>query len=123
MKGYNKDIGYLGESLAIKYLVNKGYSILEKNYRIKLGEIDIICRKNNILIFVEVKSRYTNNYGYPIESVTYSKQKKIINISKFYILTNKYYNSNIRYDIIEVLLNNANEFYNINHIEDAFRTY
>lgn len=123
MKGYNKDIGYLGESLAIKYLVNKGYSILEKNYRIKLGEIDIICRKNNILIFVEVKSRYTNNYGYPIESVTYSKQKKIINISKFYILTNKCYNSNIRYDIIEVLLNNSNEFYNINHIEDAFRTY
>lgn len=123
LKSFNKDIGTFGEELSIQYLINNGYYILEKNYRYKRGEIDIICRKKNLLIFVEVKSRYTNSYGFPIESVTYYKQKQIIRISMLYIILNKYNNFNVRYDIIEVFFNNNNELFNINHTADAFRTY
>lgn len=123
MKKCNKDIGTLGESLSIKYLINNGFVILEKNYRNKLGEIDIICKSDDLLVFVEVKSRYTNNYGAPIESVTYSKQKRIINISKIYILLNKLHNFNVRYDVVEVFFNSNNHFFKINHIDDAFRCF
>lgn len=59
----NKDIGNFSEDLAKKYLEKNDYSILDCNFKNFLGEIDIICKKNNLLIIVEVKSRYNNNYG------------------------------------------------------------
>ena len=123
MKHYNKDIGTYGENLALKHLTNKGYKILEMNYRSKYGEIDIISFYNNLIVFVEVKSRYTNSFGLPMESVTYSKQKQIIKLSSYYVFKNKLYNFNIRYDVIEVLFNKLNNSLYINHIEDAFRCY
>lgn len=123
VKSFNKDIGSFGEDLSINYLIDNGYYILEKNYRNKIGEIDIICKKNNLLIFIEVKSRYTNSYGFPIESVTYYKRKQIIKVSMLYIILNRYNNFNIRYDVIEVFFNKNNELFNINHTIDAFRTY
>lgn len=123
MKSFNKDIGSFGEDLSINYLIDNGYYILEKNYRNKIGEIDVICKKNNLLIFIEVKSRYTNSYGFPIESVTYYKRKQIIKVSMLYIILNKYNNFNIRYDVIEVFFNKNNDLFNINHTTDAFRTY
>lgn len=123
MKNFNKDIGSFGEDLSINYLIDNGYYILEKNYRNKIGEIDVICKKNNLLIFIEVKSRYTNSYGFPIESVTYYKRKQIIKVSMLYIILNKYNNFNIRYDVIEVFFNKNNDLFNINHTTDAFRTY
>lgn len=123
VKSYNKEIGSYGEILSINYLIKNGYFILDKNYRNRLGEIDIVCKKNDILVFIEVKSRYTNTYGSPMESVTYYKQKQIIKISKLYIMLKKYTNINIRYDVIEVVFNNKNQLFNINHVLDAFRTY
>ncbi len=123
MKNLNKDIGSYGEDLAYKYLLNLNHKILEKNYRSKLGEIDIISSFNNMIIFTEVKSRYTNSYGSPMESVTYYKQRQIIKLSSYYILINKFNNYNIRYDVIEILFNKLNQNFTINHIKDAFRTY
>jgi putative endonuclease len=123
VKCYNKEIGSYGEMLSINYLIKNGYFILDKNYRNRFGEIDIVCKKDDILVFIEVKSRYTNTYGSPIESVTYYKQKQIIKISKLYITLKKYTNIDIRYDVIEVVLNNKNQLFSINHISDAFRTY
>ena len=123
MKNYNKEIGSYGETLARDFLINGGYNILDMNYRNKYGEIDIICRKNNLIIFCEVKSRYTNSFGNPIESVTYYKQKQIIKLSEIYLLYKKYHSHNVRYDIIEVIFNNQNASFKINHIKDAFRLY
>lgn len=123
MKSLNKDIGYYGEDLACKYLLNIKHKILEKNYRNKLGEIDIISFFDNIIIFTEVKSRYTNSYGSPMESVTYYKQKQIIKLSSYYILTNKFNKYNVRYDVIEIIFNKLNQDFTINHIKDAFRAY
>ena len=123
MKKYNKEIGTYGENIAKDFLITNGYKILDMNYRNKHGEIDIICKLNNIIIFCEIKSRYTNSFGSPIESVTYYKQKQIINLSQFYIIRNKLFNYDIRYDIIEIILNNINASYTLNHVKDAFRTY
>ena len=123
MHSYNKDIGSFGEALARDYLISKGYKILNMNFRNKFGEIDIICKKNNLLIFCEIKSRYSNSFGYPIESITCYKQKQIIKLSELYLISKKYYNFNVRYDIIEVIFNTITSYHIINHVQDAFRAY
>lgn len=123
MHSYNKDIGSFGEALARDYLISKGYKILNMNFRNKFGEIDIICKKNNLLIFFEIKSRYSNSFGSPIESITCYKQKQIIKLSELYLISKKYYNFNVRYDIIEVIFNTITSSHIINHVQDAFRAY
>ena len=123
MHSYNKDIGSFGEALARDYLISKGYKTLNMNFRNKFGEIDIICKKNNLLIFCEIKSRYSNSFGSPIESITCCKQKQIIKLSELYLISKKYYNFNVRYDIIEVIFNTITSSHIINHVQDAFRAY
>ena len=123
MKKYNKCIGNYGEDLACSFLKNLGYTILDRNFRTRYGEIDIICSYKDIIIFLEIKSRYTNNYGLPIESVTYSKQKQIIKLSKSYIHLKNLYNFNIRYDIISIIFSNKDNSYKLSHLCDAFRIY
>ena len=123
MNNYKKLIGEFGESLARDYLISKGYRILNMNYRNRFGEIDIVCMNKDLLIFCEIKSSYSNSFGFPIESVTYYKQNQIIKLSKLYSMSKKYFDYNIRYDIIEIIFNNLNSSYIINHIEDAFRAY
>lgn len=85
IKCYNKRIGSVGEDLAEIILKSKGYEILERNYRTKLGEIDLIGIKNGILTFVEVKTRSSTNFGEGKESIDYNKMKHIRNASNWYI--------------------------------------
>lgn len=112
----NKEKGEIGEKIASKYLLSKGAEILENNYRIKSGEVDIIAKLDNELIFVEVKSRSSIRYGYPSESVNYNKIKKITNTAKYYILKNNLYNVPIRFDVVEIYFSE----HRINHIVNAF---
>lgn len=123
MKNLNKAIGDYAEKIACDFLSKNHYNIIERNFRNHLGEIDIICIKEKILIIVEVKGRYNINYGFPQEAVTYSKQKSIAKVTASYINFKKLYNFNIRFDVIEILFNNDNSLYKINHIKDAFRLY
>lgn len=113
----NIEKGRLGEKIGADYLISLGYKIIEMNYKNKIGEIDIIALDKDVLVFVEVKSRTSNNYGYPYEAVNYKKQKKIINTSMMYIKYKKVSNIQLRYDIIEVYLTKKDK---INHIENAF---
>jgi putative endonuclease len=112
----NRQVGAIGEDIARNYLVENEFIILEQNYRNKIGEIDLIAKKEDEIIFIEVKSRKNLNYGYPSEAVNMKKQLKILNTSKIYILANRLNNSRLRYDVIEVYLRDNN----INHIENAF---
>ena len=113
-------IGNVGENLAVKFLISNGYHILERNYRCKSGEIDIIAYEisTNELVFVEVKTRSNNKFGRPCESVKKSKQEHIKRVAKFYIYQKKIKNQNIRFDVIEVF--SFNKLYNIEHIKQAF---
>ncbi len=121
MKTFNKDIGALGENISENYLKNLGYRILDKNFRCKCGEIDLIAINKGYICFVEVKTRYGINYGTPAESVTSSKQKKIYKTAQVYILMKNIIDYNFRFDVIEVLLNSNNNDFLVNHIEDAFQ--
>lgn len=114
---YNINRGKEGEYIASKYLKSKGYKILDNNYRNKIGEIDLIALDEDILVFIEVKTRTSINYGYAFEAVDFRKQRKIINTSLVYIKYNKYIDTQIRYDIIEVYLTKEPK---INHLENAF---
>lgn len=121
MKAFNKDIGALGEDIAGTHLKSLSYKILDKNFRCKCGEIDLVALNNGYICFIEVKTRYGIKFGLPAESVTYSKQKKIYKTAQVYISLKNINDSNFRFDVIEVILNSANNDFLVNHIEDAFQ--
>ena len=79
------DLGKLGEEIACKYLQQEGYKIVYRNYRTRFAEIDIIAEKNNILSFIEVKTRTSQKFGEPVEAVTLAKQKKIHRCAEAYL--------------------------------------
>lgn len=121
MKKLNKEIGNYCEDLAKIYLKKNNYHVLDCNFKNFLGEIDIVCIQNNLLIIVEVKGRYSYDYGLPKESVNFSKQRSIIKVTNAYISYKKLFNLNVRFDIIEIYLNSKNTDFTLNHIKDAFR--
>ena len=114
----NKVLGNIGEEIAVNYLRVKGYKILDRNYRTRYGEIDIILLIEDLLVFVEVKTRRNNKYGDPVESVNYNKVNKIINTANNYLANKKMYNFNVRFDVVEIKFDKIPK---INHIKDAFR--
>ena len=109
--------GYEGEQLAADFLVQKGFEVVERNYRHKHSEIDLIVKKGNWLIFVEVKTRSSYAFGYPEEFVDYKKVKTILEGADHYIYKNNW-QGNVRYDIVSVRLNKDTP--EIVHLEDAF---
>ncbi len=117
MKFKNRIIGNRGENVAKKYLLNQGYNILDKNYTCNIGEIDIIAEKEGLIVFIEVKSRNSLNFGYPYEAVDRKKQIKLIKVAQNYINYKRIRNTQFRFDIIEVYLKQSNR---VNHIKDAF---
>ena len=110
-----RKFGIIGEKIAQGYLTNKCYKIIETNYYTKRGEIDIICQKDNYIIFVEVKTRTSLEFGTPAMAVNYTKRKHIKSVAKMYLYLNNLKNFAIRFDVIEVFIINGK--CNINHIE------
>ena len=96
-------LGKKGEAQAVVFLKKKGYKILKTNYVNKLGEIDIICRHKDEIVFVEVKTRTSEKFGLPRESVTEYKQNKIRLVATLYLQSNNILDSKVRFDVIEVL--------------------
>ena len=98
-------VGAIGEEIAEEYLKKNNYEILEKNFRYRrLGEIDIISRENNVICFVEVKSRSSIEYGYPREAVNRKKQDNIRKLAQIYLAQRNIYNADIRFDVVEVYI-------------------
>jgi len=121
MYSFNKDIGALGENIAEEYLTNMGYIVLDKNFRSKFGEIDIIGKDGNYIAFIEVKARYGSIYGTPAEAVTPRKQNKIYKTAQLYILKKRIFKFNFRFDVIEIILNSKDNDYSVRLIKDAFQ--
>ncbi len=78
-------LGERGEGLAVKFLKKKGYKIITQNYKTRIGEIDIIAREGDTLVFIEVKTRESIAYGKPFEAVNYFKKRKIANVAMLYL--------------------------------------
>ena len=94
--------GKKGEAIAYDYLKKKGYNIVEINYKNKIGEIDIICKDKDELVFVEVKTRSSYRFGLPREAVNEWKQNKIHNVAMVYLMKNKLVDGKYRFDVIEI---------------------
>ena len=112
------NVGMQGQQEAEAFLLASGYSILEKNYRIRTGEVDLIARHGNYVIFIEVKFRKGFKFGYPRESVGRVKQSRIIRTALHYISTHNLSSHDFRFDVIEVLSDGGQV--QVNHIENAF---
>lgn len=110
-------LGRQGELIASTYLLKNGYSILERNWRFGREEIDIVAKKGDFIVFIEVKTRHTDFTGDPVLAVTEGKKKIILRIANEYILL-KGLESESRFDIIGIILNNKET--RIDHVEDAF---
>lgn len=120
MKKCNKDIGDYGETLCKDYLTSIGYKILDEKFKIKTGEIDLIAIDKNILCFIEVKSRFNNKFGRPMEAVTIAKQHKIYKTAQYYLLKHPNLDMNCRFDVIEVDFDLEKSSHKINLIKNAF---
>ena len=105
-------LGKTGEDMACRFLQEKGYEILERNWTWRKLELDIIARKDDCLIIAEIRTRSTNMYGEPEDTVSEKKIRRIINAADVYI------KKNVRFDIISVTGHDGD--FRIKHIEDAF---
>lgn len=98
-----REMGNKYEDKSVETLVKEAYRILERNYQNRFGEIDIIAEKNKELVFIEVKYRKTNKFGYGYEAVDRRKIMKILKLANYYIQSKKYQNYKIRFDCMSYL--------------------
>ena len=113
----NTELGKKGEQQACKFLEKIGYSILNKNYKCSYGEIDIIATDKDEVVFVEVKTRCSKQYGEARDAVNIYKKKHIKKAATYYICKHRLENRFIRFDVIEVYVE-ENQFY-IKHIKNV----
>lgn len=111
------EIGQKGESIATRFLIQKGYEILKTRWTYKHKEIDIIARQNNILVVVEVKTRSNDKYAQPEEAVDHKKQRFLSEAVEAFIQDFTDF-TEVRFDIIAIVL--KQDEYTIHHIENAF---
>ena len=119
MPDSRKHLGAFGEQVATEYLKNRGYEILQLNYRCSVGEIDIVARDGDSLVFVEVRTRSSRQFGTPEESVTPAKQAKLIELAESYLQEHQISNQTWRIDVVAVEVDRHNKISRIELIENA----
>lgn len=121
MKYFNKKTGSLAEDLATQALKNKGYQILERNFSNKFGEIDIIAKEGDVLVFVEVKAKTGLDFGMPEEMITRNKLQRIQHMAAVYTNGKTTIESGLcRIDVIAVVLSPTNETLRLTHYENVY---
>jgi len=114
----NRKLGDQGEEIAARYLLERGYKILDRNFHTRYGELDIICKEKKAIVFVEVKTRRSTKYGFPEEAVTRKKIEHLKKAALIYLSSNNGFFKEMRFDVITVLMNNEGQ--KLNHIKNAF---
>lgn len=113
--------GKIGEEEACRWLKEKDYCILQRNWRCRSGEVDIIAVREDVLIFVEVRSRSSNSgFGTPQESVDQRKMQQVRSTAAVYLQMSGEHTRQIRFDVIAVMMNHVGEMMSVNHLENAF---
>lgn len=116
---FHFSLGARGEAMACNFLVKKGYQIVEKNYRCRLGEMDVIAKKGNRLSFIEIKSRSGHQFGEPQDAVDARKQAKLMKIASWYLKEKKLGDTPVSFDVIAVMWKKS-DIPEIRLIEHAF---
>ena len=119
VKTDNKSVGGRGEEIAVAFLKGKKFAIVERNFCCKGGEVDIIAREGNTLVFVEVKARRNEAYGVPQLAVTQFKQRQISKAALTWLAKHRLHEASARFDVIAILLRD-HEVPEIEHIRNAF---
>jgi putative endonuclease len=114
-----RDIGKEGEDVAAKYLVEKGFEILERNYHYSHGEIDIVANDKNQLVFVEVKTRLNLEFGEPEYAINPKKIKQIKKMAELYLFDKEIEEADCRFDVVAIIIGDSLNP-TINHYENAF---
>lgn len=120
MKKTKQELARIGEDHAARYLRSRGYRVLERNFRARSGEVDIIAEQKRALVFVEVKARSSNEFGEPREAVTGWKQRRIVNAARAYAAQRGGEEPTIRFDVVEVFLTPQGRVQKIELILHAF---
>ncbi|MFP6637749.1 MAG: YraN family protein [Nitrospinaceae bacterium] len=111
-----------GEIAAWTFLKKKGYRILEKNFRSKLGEIDIIAEQDGVIVFVEVKARADHEFGHPFNALTPAKQRKIIQTAQSFLAQKRLTEKNVRFDVVALTTDVGNKgSWEIELLQNAFQ--
>ncbi|MBN4052249.1 YraN family protein [Sphingobacteriaceae bacterium AH-315-L07] len=116
----HNDLGKIGEELALKYLKNKGFEIIECNYRYKRLEVDIIAKFQDKVRIIEVKTRSNDNFGNPEEALSFAKQKRLADAADFY-LNDRDIDMDVQFDLMAIIKTNGT--YKVEYIEEAFYPY
>ena len=111
------ETGKIGENIAVSYLEKIGYKIIDRNFECRQGEIDIVALDNDIIVFIEVKTRASALYGLPKEAVNQTKKKHIYSSAEYYVFTHNLENEPIRIDVIEIYKKQG--IYKVHHIKQA----
>jgi putative endonuclease len=121
-KTAGKNTGQIGEETAVAYLKQKGYLIVERNYRKRFGEIDIVAQDGEVVVFVEVKTRRSVRFGSPFEAVDRRKQKKMTRVALAYLNSHKLFDRSARFDVVAVMLHKESGS-EVEIVQDAFEMY
>ena len=110
-------LGHEGEDIAAKYLEQKGYAVLDRNWRCGHKDLDLVVTKDNVVVFVEVKTRTGTEWGDPVDAVTDRKIRRIVNSADAYIRFNQI-DMDARFDIVSIVVEDGE--FKVEHIEQAF---
>jgi putative endonuclease len=116
----NKTLGKIGEDIAVKFLRRNGYGILHRNWRCVLGEIDIVAQEKDFLVFVEIKTRSSVDFGPGYLSVNSRKQQKLIKLGQVYLKRYGIGDKPCRIDVVSIDMDNNTKGINVELIKDAF---
>ena len=113
-------LGEHGEKLAERHLVELGITVVERRYRTRQGEIDLVCRDGDTLVFVEVKTRRTQRAGAPFESITPAKQRRLTRLALAYLKHHDLLDCPARFDVVGIVFQDSSNPPRIDHYRDAF---
>ncbi len=102
MSDPRQSLGKLGEDLACRELLRRGYAILARRFRTRMGELDIVARDGDVLVFVEVKARASRRFGSPAEAVTAAKRRKLVLMATDYVAVRRLERAPCRFDVVAV---------------------
>ena len=113
------ELGARGEDLAVTHLTDEGLTVLDRNWRCREGELDVVARDRSTLVFCEVKTRRGTGYGDPVEAVTYAKQRRLRVLAQRWLAAHDEHAPEVRFDVIGILLR-ADGLAKVTHLPGAF---
>jgi putative endonuclease len=116
---YKRRLGWRGEEIAVAYLRRQGYRVIARNWRCTVGELDIVAREGETLAFVEVRTRRGDRFGTPEESITPTKQAKLVELAQTYLQENGLKDQNWRIDVVAVEMDRGSGVKRVNLVRNA----